>query len=106
MEGKQHEKRESCWQDIRQKGNFQLRFYIKILHRRQHLLGLSNCATRVQTLGAGPCAVKNGVATVDAHAVVESGLALGGALITRIGQPAVGLEQDGGAQILLAVPPI
>lgn len=46
------------------------------------------------------------MATVDTHAVVESGLALGGALVTRVGQPAVGLEQDGGAQVLLTVPPV
>lgn len=46
------------------------------------------------------------MATVDTHAVVEGGLALGGALVTGIGQPAVGLEQDGGAQVLLAVPPV
>lgn len=74
--------------------------------RGQHLLGLGNRATRVQTLGASPCAVENGVAPVDAHGVVESGLALGGALIARVDQPAVGLEQDGGAQVLLAVPPV
>lgn len=74
--------------------------------RGQHLLGLGNRTTRVQTLGAGPCAVENGVATVDAHAVVESSLALGGALVTRVGQPAVGLEQDSGTQVFLRVPPV
>jgi hypothetical protein len=73
---------------------------------RQHLLGLGDRKTRVQALGASPCAVENSVATVDAHAVVESGLALGGALVTGIGQPAVRLEQDGGAKVLLAVPPV
>ena len=72
----------------------------------QHLLDLSDSTSRVQTLGAGPCAVENGVATVDAHAVVESCLTLGSPLITRVSQPAVGLEQDGGAQVLLAVPPV
>lgn len=46
------------------------------------------------------------MAPVDAHAVVQSGLALGGALVTRVGQPAVGLEQDSGAQVLLSVPPV
>lgn len=72
----------------------------------QHLLDLGNCTTRVQTLGASPCAVENGVATVDAHAVVEGGLALGGLLVTGIGQPTERLEQDGGAKVLLAVPPV
>lgn len=46
------------------------------------------------------------MATVDAHAVVESSLALGGALITGIGEPAVGLEEDSGTKVLLAVPPV
>ena len=72
----------------------------------QHLLDLGNCATGVQTLGASPCAVENGVATVDAHAVVESGLALGGSLVTGIDQPTEGLEQNGGSEVLLAVPPV
>jgi len=72
----------------------------------QYLLGLGDRATGVQTLGAGPCAVENGVATVDAHAVVESGLALGLALVTRVDQPAVRLEEDSGTQVLLGVPPV
>jgi hypothetical protein len=72
----------------------------------QHLLDLGDCATWVQALGASPCAVENGVATVNAHAVVESGLALGGLLVTGIGQPTEGLEQDGGSKVLLAVPPV
>ena len=72
----------------------------------QHLLDLGNCATWVQALGASPCAVENGVAAVDAHAVVESGLALGGLLVTGIGQPTEGLEQDGGSEVLLTVPPV
>lgn len=46
------------------------------------------------------------MAAVDAHAVVKSGLALGGLLVTRIGQPAEGLEEDGGSEVLLAVPPV
>jgi hypothetical protein len=46
------------------------------------------------------------VATVDAHAVVDGVLAFGGLLVTGIGQPAVGLEEDGRAEVLLAVPPV
>ena len=72
----------------------------------QHLLDLGNGPGRVQTLGAGPCAVKDSVATVHAHAVVNGVLALGGLLVTRIGQPSVGLEEDGRAEVLLAVPPV
>lgn len=72
----------------------------------QHLLDLGNSTSRVQTLGAGSRAVEDGVATVHAHAVIQGVLALGGLLVSGVGQPAVGLEQDGGAKILLAVPPV
>lgn len=53
------------------------------------LLDLGNGESRVETLGAGPAAVQNGVATVQAHAVVEAVHALGGPLVTRVGDPAV-----------------
>lgn len=46
------------------------------------------------------------MATVDAHAVVEGGLALGGLLVTRVDQPTVRLEEDGRTKVLLAVPPV
>jgi hypothetical protein len=46
------------------------------------------------------------VAAVQAHRVVEGVLALGGALVTRVNQPPVGLEEDGGAEVLLRVPPV
>lgn len=46
------------------------------------------------------------MATVHAHAVVKGGLALGGALVSGVGEPAVGLEQDGGTQVLFTVPPV
>ena len=70
------------------------------------LLDLGNGESRVQTLGACPGAVENGVAAVDGHAVVESVLALLRLLVTGVGDPAVRLEKDGGAEVLLAVPPI
>jgi hypothetical protein len=70
------------------------------------LLNLRNGARRVETLGARPCAVENGVATVDAHAVIQGVLALGGLLVTGIGEPTVGLEEDGGSEVLLRVPPV
>lgn len=46
------------------------------------------------------------MATVHTHAVVQSGLALGLALVTRVGQPSVRLEENGGSEVLLAVPPV
>lgn len=46
------------------------------------------------------------MAAVDTHAVVKSGLALEGLLVTGVGQPTEGLEENGGTEVLLAVPPV
>ena len=46
------------------------------------------------------------MASVQAHAVVERVLALGLLLVSRVGDPAVALQQDGGAEVLLLVPPV
>lgn len=46
------------------------------------------------------------MAAVQRHAVVKSVLALGGLLVTRIGNPAVGLQEHGGTEVFLAVPPV
>lgn len=73
---------------------------------RHLLLNLGNGAAGVQALGARPGTVENGVATVQAHGVLESLLALGLLLVTGVGEPAVGLEQDGRAEVLLRVPPV
>lgn len=72
----------------------------------QHLLNLRNRTSRVQALGASSRAVEDSVAAVHAHAVIQSVLSLGGVLVTRVSQPAVGLEEDGRAKIFLAVPPV
>jgi hypothetical protein len=46
------------------------------------------------------------VASVQAHAVVESILALALLLVTGVGDPAVRLEEDGGAKVFFLVPPV
>jgi hypothetical protein len=70
------------------------------------LLDLGNGLSRVETLGAGTCAVEDGVAAVQAHAVLQVLLALSRALVTRVDEPAVRLQQDSGAEVLLRVPPV
>lgn len=70
------------------------------------LLDLGNGAARVQALGTCPGAVENGVAPVQTHGVLEVLLALGLFLVTRVGQPAVRLQQNGRTQVLLRVPPV
>ena len=73
---------------------------------RERLLDLGNGQRRVEALGAGPGAVEDGVAAVDAHAIVQGVLAGGSLLVTRVGDPAVRLHQHGGAEVFLAVPPV
>jgi hypothetical protein len=46
------------------------------------------------------------VAAVQAHRVVERVPALGRLLVAGVGQPPVGLQEDGGAEVLLRVPPV
>lgn len=46
------------------------------------------------------------MAPVQAHAVVQRLLALGLVLVARVGEPAVGLEKHGGAEVFFAVPPV
>lgn len=46
------------------------------------------------------------MASVHTHAVVQGLLALRRPLVTGVGEPTVGLEQDGRAQVLLTVPPV
>jgi len=79
---------------------------IRCLGESHALLDLGNRQRGVQALGACPRAVENGVASVQAHAVVEGVLALGLPLVTRIGDPAVRLEENGRSKILLLVPPV
>ena len=70
-----------------------LTFFLKTVDGRSSkghaLLDLSDSQRRVQTLGARPGAVENGVTAVKTHAIVERVLAGGGSLVTRIGDPAV-----------------
>ena len=80
--------------------------HVKRLGESHGLLELCNGESRVETLGTCPGAVQDGVAAVQRHGVVESVLAGGGSLVTRVGDPAVGLEEDGGTEVLLRVPPV
>lgn len=79
---------------------------LRCLGESHALLDLSNRQRGIQALGACPRAVENSVASVQAHAVVEGVLALGLPLVTRIGDPAVRLEENGRSKVLLLVPPV
>jgi hypothetical protein len=76
-------------------------------HLESHLLlDLSDRQAGAQALGARSRTAQDGVAAVQAHGVVEGLLALLLLLIPRVGQPPVALQQHGGAEVLLAVPPV
>lgn len=70
------------------------------------LLDLLDRLGRVQALGTRSRAVEDGVASVQAHAVVEHLASLGVALVAGVVEPAVRLQEDGRTQVLLAVPPV
>ena len=58
--------------------------------RKSHrLLNLRNRLARIQPLWTGPRAVQNGVAPVQAHAIVQHLFPLRLVLVARVGQPAV-----------------
>src|SRR5215475_6572456 len=71
-----------------------------------HLLDLGDGLGRVQVLGAGLRAVHDGVAAIEPERVLELVQPLAPGLVAAIRQPALGLQQDGRAQVALAVPPI
>jgi hypothetical protein len=70
------------------------------------LLDFSNGKSRVQTLRACPRAIKDGMTAIHAHAVVESVESLARLFVTRVIDPTIALEENGRAEILLAVPPV
>ena len=70
------------------------------------LLDLSDGSTRVKTLGAGLCAVHDGVATVDGVLVLKLITTFSAELITRVSHPAVSLHEHSRAKVLVLVPPV
>src|ERR1700675_476000 len=60
----------------------------------------------VEPFGAGLGAVEDGVAAIEPEGVFQLVEAFAGALVAAVLDPALGLEQDGGAQIAVAVPPV
>src|SRR6266567_3077613 len=69
-------------------------------------LQLGNRLGRIEALRAGLGAVHDGVAAVEPERVLEIVEAFAGGLVARILDPACRLQQRGGAEETLAVPPI
>src|SRR5436305_13452424 len=71
-----------------------------------HSLGIGNRTRRVEPFGTGLGAIHDGVAAIETERVLEPVEALAGTLIAAVGEPAIGLQQDRRAEILVLVPPI
>src|SRR5579859_937694 len=74
--------------------------------RYQELLDLADRLAGVEALGAGPGTIHDGMAAVEPERILERVQALAGLLVAAVGDPAVGLQQDRGSEIAVAVPPI
>ena len=61
-----------------------------------HFLDFSNSFAWIQPLGAGPCAVHDGVAAVQRERVLQLGQALLSEVVSGVDHPAVGLQNRGG----------
>lgn len=70
------------------------------------LLDLSNGTSGVQTLGAGPRAVKDSVTAIQGEGVLELLATLSAMCVTRVSHPAVCLHQDSRAKVRVTVPPV
>src|SRR3546814_12580571 len=55
---------------------------------------------------SGRCAVHDGVAAVESEGILERVGPRAGRLFTAVGDPAVCAQQDGGAEVAGAVPPV
>src|SRR5476651_1366244 len=71
-----------------------------------HLLDLADRLGRVEAFGTGLGAVHDGVAAIEAERILERVEPRAGLLVAAVGEPAIGLQQDRGTEIALAVPPI
>src|SRR5262245_7780833 len=70
------------------------------------LLDLGDRLGRVQALRTGLGAVHDGVAAIEPERILELVETLAGRLVAAVGDPAIGLQQDGRAEIAVAVPPV
>ena len=70
------------------------------------MLDLVNRATRIEVLGTSVGAVHDSVAAIELVGVIQTLQTLLGHLVSRVGDPSVGLLQDGGSEVLVAVPPV
>src|SRR6478735_6371807 len=73
---------------------------------RHHFLGVADRLCGIETLWTGLGAVHDGVAAIEPERVFEPVQPLAGVLVAGVGKPAVGLQQDRRAEILVLIPPV
>ncbi len=71
-----------------------------------HLLDVGDFLRRIEALRAGLRAIQDGVAAIEPERILQEIEPLAGSFVARILQPAAGLQQCGGAEIAIAIPPI
>src|SRR5258705_13539288 len=76
------------------------------LPRDHHLLDLGDRLGGIEALRAGLGAVHDGVAAVEPERILEVVEALAGRLVARILDPAMRLQERGGTEKALGVPPV
>src|SRR5471032_2709953 len=70
------------------------------------LLDLGDRLGRIEALGTGLGAVHDRVAAVEPERILELVEALALGFVAAVGDPAIGLQQDGGTEITVAAPPV
>src|SRR5471030_3190389 len=70
------------------------------------LLDLGDRLGRIEALGTGLGAVHDRVAAIEPERVLELVEALALGFVAAVGDPAIGLQQDGRAEIAVAAPPV
>lgn len=84
-------------------------FYIHLLFSLiggHELLDLGDCLARVEALGTRARAVHDRVAPVEREGILHLLAALTAKLVAAVGHPAIRLQENGGAKVLVLIPPI
>src|SRR5690606_6372776 len=71
-----------------------------------HLLDFGDGLGWVQALRASLCAVHDCMATVEAERIFKIVQTLACCLVAAVDQPTIGLKQNSGAEVTVAVPPV
>src|SRR6476659_5170024 len=74
--------------------------------RQHHLLDLTDRLGRIQTLRARARAIHDGVAAIELEGILKVVEPLARVFVARIHEPTVRLQQDGGTEVSVAIPPV